>query len=339
MSYGMGISKAPFQVAGKVSYYYKIDGRRLSLQTDKLTEAKRRLAKLRAAYFEGKLSRLTGAQTSALTVGAFVEEYMEWAMDTRPTKTWKLDQTALRRMVAVTGSTMRLTAVTARHADELKRLKLKPASINAYLRHLRAIFGKAQEWGHIQANPFKAVALVPQPKAEPLYIQPREVTRFLASIEDIDARRIITAYIYTGRRRGELVALDWRDVNMDREEYTIQRAKRHLTKTFSMHPIFRAVLRAIGPQPEGRVFSRWAHPDSVTHAVKTALRGYGLHHVHLHHMRHTFAVLLREEGVDLKTIGDLMGHTDTRATECYAHITDTAAANALRKIKGGPVEL
>lgn len=339
MTEGMGISKAPFTVAGKSSYYYKIDGKRKSLSTDKKDEARKRLDALRKLYFQGKLSRLTGEGGTAKTLEDFAEEYMEWSWRARPHATARADKIALDRLMDVAGKSIRVVAITRQHADKIKALGLKPRSINTYLRTLRPILQKAVDWGVIQRNPFAGIRMVPVLPEEPVYIHPGEVSRFLFSIKDLDARRMVTAYIYSGRRRAELVGLMWSDVDMSSERYTIRKAKRHLTKTYDMHPIFKAVLTAIGPQEHGPVFSRWRHPATVTHRVKDALRDFGLGHVHLHHMRHTFAVLLREEGVDIKTIADLMGHRDVRATEIYANITDTRAARALKLIKGGPVEL
>ena len=166
----------------------------------------------------------------------------------------------------------------------------------------------------------------------------RSVTAFLASIADMDERRILTAYIYSGRRRAELCRLRWDDVDFEREQYFVGKSKAHPSKWYPMHPLFLAVLESM-PSREGRVFSRWEHPDSITHLAKRALRGAGYPEMNLHKMRHTFATLLQDQGVDLGTIGALLGHTDKRATEIYAHVTDTRQRDALRMVNAGPVYL
>ena len=86
-------------------------------------------------------------------------------------------------------------------------------------------------------------------------------------------------------------------------------------------------------------FPRWKHPDSVSHIVKRALCDYGLWHVRLHDLRHTFAVLLKSQNIEDAAIGEALGHTDRRATEIYAHVTDTALRNAINSIKSGPLDL
>lgn len=340
MTWGMGISKAPFTVSGKAGYFYKVDGRRLSLDAKTEVEAVRNLNALRKLYFEGRLKRISGDNACGKSLQTFADEYLDWAASARAKASYRADRYALQALSQVAKPSTRLDMLSLRHLDAIKALPgLKETSVNVYLRHLRALFHKAVEWGYLQRNPFAAVKQVAVPKAPPVYIHPQDVGRFLASIKDLDARRMVTCYIYSGRRRAELVNLDWQDVDMDGEMYTIRHAKNRETKAYAMHPMVKAVFRAIGPKMSGPVFERWRHPDTITHRVKDALRDFGLGHVHLHHMRHTFAVLLREEGVDVKTIADLMGHQDVRATEIYAHITDTAAANALRRIKGGPVNL
>lgn len=166
------------------------------------------------------------------------------------------------------------------------------------------------------------------------------MTSFLASIRDLDERRRLTAHIYSGRRRPELLRLDWEGVALDREECFIGRSKSHLARWYSIHPMFKAVLESIAcNKTSGRIFFRWSHPDTITHIAKKALRNAGYPEMSLHKMRHTFATLLVEAGVDLNTIGALLGHTNKRATEIYAQVTDTRQRVAIRMIKAGPVDL
>lgn len=93
----------------------------------------------------------------------------------------------------------------------------------------------------------------------------------MASVTDLDERRILTAYIYSGRRRAELLRLEWADVDMERDEYHVRKSKASLSKWYPMHPMFRAVLEAI-VRGEGRIFARWQHPDSITHLAATEPR-------------------------------------------------------------------
>lgn len=74
------------------------------------------------------------------------------------------------------------------------------------------------------------------------------------------------------------------------------------------------------------------------HSQKALEQG-GYPNLSLHKLRHTFATLLKEGGVDLDTIGSLLGHSDRSATEIYAHITDNRQRAALSAIPCGKVVL
>ncbi len=327
------------------AYYIRIDGKRISLKkfvghsvTDS-NQAKKIFNQIRREVLAGKLIQLGGG--SSVTLGQFIEEFLEWSEKTKPVKTFKADRLGLAKLAEVSGETVSIDSLTLKHMDKIKShfSKLKPASINNHIAHIRAAFNKAVDWNYLKSNPFRNAKGLAKEKKPPLYIEKEDVTKFLASIIDSDKRRIVTAYIYSGRRRTELVELRWENVDMGKEEYFVERSKKHLSKWYPFHPIFKAVLKAVGPQKSGRVFSRWQHPDTITHIVKEALVNYGLGHMNLHKLRHTFATLLVSEGIDLNTIADLLGHSDKRATEIYSHVTDTRARTAIKKIKAGPVEL
>jgi len=305
------------------------------------TDARRIFNEIRVELAARKVSQFKGE--CRFTVKDFRTEYLEWAEKARCDSSYRADKLALSKLEDVVGPSMRLDRLNLKAMDEIKALpKLKPASKNNYMRHVRAAYNKAVEWGYLKANPFRNTKMMPVDKKPPVYIEASDVPRLLASIKDMDKRRLVTAYIYTGKRRTELVNLEWRHIRMKTEEYYIERSKAHLSRWYPMHPMFKAVLSAIllnNDKVTGRVFNRWSHPSSVSHIVKKALRDFGLGHVRLHDMRHTFATLLQSEGIDLSTIGELLGHTDRRATEIYAHVTPTRAREAIRKIKSGPVDL
>ena len=101
--------------------------------------------------------------------------------------------------------------------------------------------------------------------------------------------------------------------------------------------MFRAVLNSIGPG-EGRVFSRWKHPDVISHIVKKALQDAGYGHMRLHDLRHTFASLQVMAGKDLRTVQELLGHTEQKTTLIYAHLSEDYMKEA-SEINLGPVDL
>jgi integrase len=334
----MGISRKPFKVSGKASYYYKLDGRRLSLSTSDFSEACRLLKSIKTAFLKGKVQRITGECDK--TLGQFADEFEAWAIETQPVKTFKANRLALRKVIDIEGRAKRLDMLTLKTMDELKRTHrhLKPSSINNYVRHAKSVMNKAVEWGYLKANPFKGAKLLPQAKRMG-FIEPKQIAEFIRSIDDVGLRRFVVACLATGRRRSELVALRWEDIMWDRREYFIAKEKRHLCKTYPMSASFLAVLKSM-PRGKGRIFNRYAHADTYTHEVKRALERGGFGHLSLHDLRHSFSVAMLESGGGMKALQKLLGHSEFRVTaDTYADVTDDALQLAVNLVRLGPLDL
>lgn len=235
--------------------------------------------------------------------------------------------------------------------DELKRLKrepkkkgenrapLKPTTINNHIRHAKAVFNKPVEWGYLKANPFRGAKELPKGKRVE-FVEPGKITEFINGIKDLDVRRFVAACLTTGRRRSEVFRLTWDDILWDENRYFIAKEKRHLCKTYPMSKGFKTVLNSL-PQGTGRIFCRWAHPDTYTHRVKAAMKAAGLGHLRLHDLRHSFSVAFLEKGGSIKALQELLGHSEFRTTsDTYAHVTDDHLQQAVNLVHfGGPVDL
>jgi len=334
----MGISRKPFKVAGRNGYYYKIDGKRLTLSTRDFVEASRLLKMIRTAYLEGKVRRITGECSK--TLGQFADEFEAWALETQPSKTFKANRLALRKIIEIEGRNVRLDRLTLKTMDELRRKnkKLKPSSINNYLRHSKAVMNKAVEWGYLQVNPFKGAKLLPQAKRVG-FIEPKQITNFIKSIEDLGLRRFVVACLATGRRRAELVELCWEDILWERREYFIAKEKRSLCKTYPMSASFLTLLKSM-KKGRGKIFTRWRHADTYTHKTKEALKTGGFGHLTLHDLRHSFSVAMLESGGGMKALQKALGHSEFRVTaDTYADVTDDGLRAAVNLVKLGPLDL
>ena len=65
--------------------------------------------------------------------------------------------------------------------------------------------------------------------------------------------------------------------------------------------------------PSGRTGEMY-HPDSVVNLHKKILKDAGLEHIRFHDLRHTFATLALQNGVDVKTVSSMLGHYDAGFT-------------------------
>ena len=79
------------------------------------------------------------------------------------------------------------------------------------------------------------------------------------------------------------------------------------------------------PSPTGGPMS----PDSVLHMLQRVLKRAGLPRIRFHDLRHTFATMALQNGVDVKTVSSMLGHYSAGFTlDTYAHVTTDAQLKA-----------
>jgi integrase len=114
--------------------------------------------------------------------------------------------------------------------------------------------------------------------------------------------------------------------------FVVERLRRHRIEQTQRFPDNVAVLQT----PETLVFQRngqpWV-PNTFTTAFMRTLHGSGLRRIRLHDLRHTYATLLLESGVDVKTISKMLRHADIATTlRTYAKATDKLMSEAADKL-------
>lgn len=145
-------------------------------------------------------------------------------------------------------------------------------------------------------------------------------------------RQVLLFLWRTGARPAEAAQLLWSNVDLDRaiiilqQHKTVRSQRRPEPRVIPLDPVVVRLLRAIHQRNEGeRVFlthrkTPW-HKDNLGHRLRRARELAGLpSDVKLYGVRHAFGTRGIIAGCDIKTLSVLMGHTDTKMTEHYAHI-------------------
>ena len=116
--------------------------------------------------------------------------------------------------------------ICTEHVEDFKAAKLlegkAPATINKQLVVLGSMMKRAVVWRYIRENPVQYVARVKQTQGEMDYLTPGEIRRLLDAASP-DYRPLYATAILTGARQGELLALQWGDLDLERGVMFIRR--------------------------------------------------------------------------------------------------------------------
>lgn len=268
------------------------------------------------------------------------EQYLPWAKIHHKPSNHQSDRWRSDVLIAAFGK-LRLDEITAFAIEKFKRERMTaktkhdkvraPASVNHELTLLSAILSLAIEQGHLETNPCRKVKKLRLNNRRHRYLTDDEETRLLRACF---GRRqhlapLIRLALHTGMRRGELLKLTWRDVDLSRDHLHVRDPKNGRDRTLPINPEARVTLMALSPgSAEDRLFDF----DKVDRAWQTACRIAEIEGLHFHDLRHTFATRLADAGADAFTIAALLGHTTIQMTSRYTHATDQGKVQALENL-------
>ncbi len=220
----------------------------------------------------------------------------------------------------------------------------KPGTILKDLGLLRRMFNVARkQWKWKINNPVSDIEL-PKVKNERVrYLAPGERASLFAALETTEEkwlRPFVILAIDTGLRLSNLCELMRTEVDLFtrsiRKSSEVMKNEEHLgiPLTERAYQTLRELFRF--PCVTGHVFHENGKPlydRQVQRAFKRVLKEAGITNFHIHDLRHTFASYLRQAGVDLHTIGTLLGHKDMRMTKRYAHLNVESLRSAVEKLE------
>ena len=216
---------------------------------------------------------------------------------------------------------------------------------------------QAVQEGLISRNPVTGCKLPPKKDREMQTLSTEELRRFLLEADAEGFYELFLLELTTGLRRGELLALRWEDLDFRTGALRIDKQAHpvfgHLTisepKTRAAHRTIilpPAVLEVLSVYRE-EVYSRWMFPSSIKEdspldpsyvrkKLHMILERSGCKNVRFHDLRHTFATMSLEHGMDVKTLSTIIGHTSAETTlDIYTHITNEMQCRAARSIDQG----
>lgn len=210
----------------------------------------------------------------------------------------------------------------AAHIVRDMREAYAPATINRSLGTLKKALSLAWDRGLTPENYGLRIKRLRENNAREVYLTVAEVRRVAAYCTE-PMQALVWAALLTGARRGELIKLRAQDIKED----TITIASSH-TKT--ERPRVVPIIDAL--RPWLKYFPVETDIEGIKSAWRRARIKAGMPHVNFHDLRHSCASILIELGVDLYTVGTILGHTSTNTTQRYAHLKVEQQRSALNKL-------
>ncbi|MCK9578945.1 MAG: site-specific integrase [Methanoregula sp.] len=216
---------------------------------------------------------------------------------------------------------------------------LAAKTINNHLAVLRKCLNIAQEWTGLEKIPKIKPLKVPPYKFD--FLSEEESERLVNSFEDELWCDLIFTALKTGLRFGELIALDWEDVNLESRTLCVRRSlvngfmespknnkARYVPMTYGLCDVL-----SRRKKKKGFVFCDYngepLRHERARRVLHRQCKAIGLRKVGWHMLRHTFASHLACKGVSLKTIQELLGHSDMKMTMRYAHLMPATLREAI----------
>jgi len=235
--------------------------------------------------------------------------------------------------------------------DKEKKARIKKirsdVAVNRELEVLRHMLNKAIEWQWLERNPFtvfKESVFYGEDNSRSRYLEPDEMIHLFDVLEKSPSylRNIIKGAIFTGLRKGDLLKLQWRDIDKGKGFLTYVEQKKRNSKDKGPKRVVKHLngdmIELLNEMPVVGEYvfckSDGKPLKNVVRAFKTALRRAGITDFHFHDLRHTSASYLLMRGAPLVSVQKHLNHKDFKMTQRYAHLAEQFQKEQVNKLDG-----
>jgi integrase len=300
--------------------WFGTDGR---VRTESVGTDKKLAERLRRQR-EAELNTGTYQEVRPIGLGAFITEHLTLMQGQVRSSTLDGERIVLNRFLAHCGE-RDLSTVTARLAEGYFAARLQAVrtpTANPDLRILKAVFQAAVRRGYLRENPWRHVKQVKEAEKEIRVLTAAEVERLLAACPTLMWRVLVFILVTTGLRRGEALALEWRDVDLDNGLLHVRCKDGHRTKSgrnriVPLVPAAIALLRALQAEASGsHVFETERGPVGLNRVreFREIVRAAGIPACTLHDLCRTYVSSLAMAGVNEAVAQKPAGHASIGTT-------------------------
>ena len=267
-------------------------------------------------------------------------------------RSWHCDVSLLNNHLLPALGHLHMDIITRRDVQRLLTSRLDmgkaPGTCDRMLILARHVFNCAIKWKTpgVKANPAKDVDLLNVDNKRERFLSEEEVRRLYSAVVVSDnpmLKYIVPMLLLTGARKREVLDARWEDFDVDNRLWRIPFTKSGRPRTVPMSDGVMSVLDTV-PRIAGSPYV-FPNPDTkkpfvtIHYTWDTARKRAGLRDVRMHDLRHSFASILINSGRSLYEVQHLLGHTQVKTTERYAHLQQDSlmtAANVVANLVGTP---
>jgi len=323
-----------------------------------LADARARAKRLKAEITLGADPRADAkARKAVITYDEFFNEHYLPHVKMHK-RSWARDEELYRLRIKKVFGGKRLNQISRTQVQLFQRALadegLAAATVNHHQKVLRFSWNMARSLGLVDGeNPASGVAMLPEENRVENYLDDQQLERLLAVLRtdrNHTVCRIALFLLSTGCRLNEVLSATWGDVEIERRVFTV-RATNSKSRKLRSVPLNDSAIEVLNSLDRGEAedplfVSSRGKKRGATKPFTTIAKQWDrirkvaeLPHLRLHDLRHSFASFLVNDGRTLYEVQAILGHSTSKVTERYAHLSTTtlqaASASASAKLTGG----
>lgn len=226
---------------------------------------------------------------------------------------------------------MKLSQIHPKDIDDYKNIRIKqikPSSLNRELSTLRHLFNVAKRWKKFFGeNPVSEAGLLTVNNNVERILTWNEQQRLL-EVSPPHLKNILEFALNTAMRIGEIVSLEWDNINFTANTITIEseNSKNKRTEKIPLSSTVRKLLLELKMKSLDSEYvflnsenKPYQKPDSLNNVYRTALKRAGIEGLRFHDLRHTAATRMIESGISIVSVSKILRHRDLKTTMRYMH--------------------
>lgn len=332
---------------------YMYEGERYSqyVSASSPTEASRKLASFVAEIEKGNYSNQSSI-TFVEMAQMFLDKYAKNNLSDTTVINYKCQ---LNKYILDAIGGYKLNKLKKLHVQDLanklyEEYNLSSKTIKNYINLVSSILEKAIEWGYINNNVASNINIPKnynKPKKEQEIYNNKEIKKLFEVLQNEPDPFKTMVYIsfYTGARRGEVLALRWKDIDFDNniihivqnkirkvDGTKIKETKNKRSRSFVAPQVLMTKIKEIynNQNKEDLLFNYY--PATYTRMWQEFIKRNNLKYITLHDLRHTNGSILASKGVDIVTIAKRLGHLPATASAYYLHAVSEEDKKASEKL-------